>query len=63
MVSVHVSEHTLAIELDDDDIRTVRRTNSRPVRVIKGSRRQNPARVAVRTELSSSAVLTTEQPT
>ena len=64
MISVHVSEHTLAIELDHDEIRTVRRTNSRPVRVIKGSRRQNPVRAqATSTELSASAVLATEQPT
>jgi transposase InsO family protein len=38
MVSVHVSEHTLAIELGQDT-RTVRRTTTNPVRVIKGSRR------------------------
>jgi hypothetical protein len=63
-ISVHVSEHTLAIELDDDEIRTVRRTNSRPVRVIKGSRRQNSARAqATSTEPSASAVRATEQPT
>ena len=36
-VTVHVSEHTLAIELDDET-RTVRRTTNRPVVVIKGSR-------------------------
>jgi len=59
--SVHVSEHTLAIELGDDT-RTVRRTNTRPVVVIKGSRRQNPARVATTTALPSSPVRN-EQPT
>jgi hypothetical protein len=54
IVSVHVSAHTLAIELDDDT-RTVRRTTSHPVRVIKGSRRQNPTRArATSTELSAS---------
>jgi transposase InsO family protein len=54
IVTVHVSEHTLAIELDDDT-RTVRRTTSHPVRVIKGSRRQNPTRApATSTELSAS---------
>jgi hypothetical protein len=63
IVSVHVSEHTLAIELGDET-RTVRRTTSRPVVVIKGSRRQNPTRApATSTELSGSAVLETEQPT
>jgi transposase InsO family protein len=55
MVTVHVSEHTLAIELGDDT-RTIRRTTTRPVVVIKGSRRQNPARAASATALSSSAV-------
>jgi transposase InsO family protein len=38
-VTVHVSEHTLAIELDDET-RTVRRTTTNPVVVIKGSRNQ-----------------------
>jgi transposase InsO family protein len=55
MVTVHVSEHALAIELGDDT-RTVRRTTTRPVVVIKGSRRQNPARTAGATALSSSPV-------
>jgi hypothetical protein len=50
IVSVHVSEHTLAIELGDDT-RTVRRTTTRPVVAIKGSRRRNPAR-ATSTQLS-----------
>ena len=36
-VRVHVSEHTLAIELDDET-RTIRRTTTRPVVVIKGAR-------------------------
>ena len=40
-VAVHVSEHTLAIELDQDT-RTVRRTTTHPVRVVKGSRRHDP---------------------
>jgi hypothetical protein len=62
LVSVHVSEHTLAIELGDDT-RTVRRTTSLPVRVIKGSRRQNPTRApATSTELSASARRETEHP-
>jgi transposase InsO family protein len=62
MVCVHVSEHTLAIELGDDT-RTVRRTTTRPVVVIKGSRRQNPARAATAPALSSSPGRATEQPT
>jgi transposase InsO family protein len=61
IVSVHVSEHTLAIELGDDT-RTVRRTTTRPVVVIKGSRRQNTARTASEQALSSSPVRN-EQPT
>ncbi len=61
IVSVHVSEHTLAIELGDDT-RTVRRTTTRPVVVLKGSRRQNAARAAHATALSSSPVRN-EQPT
>jgi hypothetical protein len=61
MVSVHVSEHTLAIELGGET-RTVRRTTTRPVVVIKGSRRQNPARAANGPALSSSAGRETEQP-
>ncbi len=59
IVAVHVSEHTLAIELGDDT-RTVRRTTTRPVVVIKGSRRQNPARTPTATTLSSSPVRETE---
>ncbi len=61
IVSVHVSEHTLAIELGDDT-RTVRRTTTRPVVVLKGSRRQNAARARHATALSSSPVRN-EQPT
>jgi transposase InsO family protein len=50
MVSVHVSEHTLAIELDGET-RTVRRTTSRPVVVVKGSRPYGAR--ATSTELSA----------
>jgi hypothetical protein len=53
-VTVHVSEHTLAIELGDDT-RTVRRTTNRPVVVVKASRPHRPR--ATSTELSASAVL------
>jgi hypothetical protein len=42
-VTVHVSEHTLAIELDDET-RAVRRTTTRPPRVLKGSRPYAAAR-------------------
>jgi hypothetical protein len=52
IVTVHVSEHTLAIELDDET-RTVRRTTTNPVVVIKGSRHQR-APQAQRTALSAS---------
>jgi transposase InsO family protein len=57
-VTVHVSEHTLAIELDDET-RTVRRTTSRPVVVIKGGRPHRP-RAATATALSSNPVPETE---
>jgi transposase InsO family protein len=42
-VTVHVSEHTLAIDLDDET-RTVRRTTTNPVVVIKESRNQRSSR-------------------
>jgi hypothetical protein len=59
-ITVHVAEHTLAIDLDGET-RTVRRTTSRPVVVVKGSR---PHRArATSTELSASAGRETEQPT
>jgi transposase InsO family protein len=51
-VTVHVAEHTLAVELDDET-RTIRRTTSRPVVVIKGSRPHRPRTTS--TELSASA--------
>jgi hypothetical protein len=37
-VTVHVSETTLAIELDDGETRVVRRTTTLPVRNIKADR-------------------------
>jgi transposase InsO family protein len=58
MVSVHVSEHTLAVELDGET-RTVRRTTNRPVVVVKGSRPYGVR--ATSTELSSPAGRATEQ--
>jgi transposase InsO family protein len=60
-VTVHVSEHTLAIELDHET-RTVRRTTSRPVVVIKGSRPYERRPQPHRPALSSSAERETEQP-
>jgi hypothetical protein len=36
-LNVHVSEHTLAIELREE-VRTIPRTTSKPVRILKGSR-------------------------
>ena len=57
-VTIHVSEHTLAIELDDE-VRALRRTTNRPVVVVKGSR---PHRArATSTELSASLEPATEQ--
>jgi transposase InsO family protein len=37
-LTVNVSDTTLAIELDDGDVKVVRRTNNQPVRSIKGQR-------------------------
>ena len=37
-LTVHVSETTIAIELDDGEIRMVRRTTTTPVRNIKANR-------------------------
>jgi transposase InsO family protein len=56
-VHVHVSEHTLAIELDGET-RTVRRTTTRPVVVVKANRPHRPR--ATSTELSASAGRETE---
>jgi hypothetical protein len=38
VVTVHVAEHTITIDLGGDDIRTVRRTTNQPVRSIKAHR-------------------------
>ena len=58
-VTVHVSEHTLAVELDDET-RTIRRTTSRPVVIVKANR---PHRArATSTELSRGPDLATEHP-
>ena len=60
-VRVHVSEHTLAIELDDET-RTIRRTTTRPVFVVKGSRPRQPRAGTTSTELSPSADQTRHDP-
>jgi transposase InsO family protein len=59
IVCVHVSEHTLAIELDGET-RTVRRTTSQPVVVVKAHRKHRAR--ATSTELSAGAGQATEQP-
>jgi hypothetical protein len=58
-VTVHVSGHTLAVELDDET-RTIRRTTSRPVVVDKASRPPRPR--ATSTELSRGPDLAMEHP-
>src|SRR4051812_11411719 len=55
-VTVHVSEHTLAVELDDET-RTIRRTTTGPVVVVKGSRPHQPRAGTTSTELSARAGL------
>jgi transposase InsO family protein len=45
-VAVLVSETTLAIELDDEEVRMVRRTTTQAVRSIKGQRPRNAASVS-----------------
>jgi hypothetical protein len=42
-VTVTVSDTTLAIDLDDGDVKVVRRINSQPVRSIKGQRPRTEA--------------------
>jgi hypothetical protein len=37
-VTVNVSDTALAVDLGDGDVKVVRRTNSQPVRSIKGQR-------------------------
>ena len=38
IVTVHVAEHTITIDLGGDDVRTVRRTTNQAVRSIKAHR-------------------------
>jgi hypothetical protein len=42
VVTVHVAEHTITIDLGGDDIRTLRRTTTQPVRSIKAHRPREP---------------------
>ena len=60
-VRVHVSEHTLAIELDDET-RTIRRTTTQPVFAIKGSRPRQPRTGTTSTELSPAQTKTPHDP-
>jgi hypothetical protein len=61
IVRVHVSEHTLAIELDDET-RTIRRTTTRPPQILKGSRPTQAARQDARPALSAPAGQATAPP-
>jgi transposase InsO family protein len=61
IVRVHVSEHTLAIELDDET-RTIRRTTTRPPQILKGSRPHKAARQDARPALSAPAGPATAPP-
>jgi hypothetical protein len=45
-VTVLVSETTLAVELDDGDMRVIRRTTTQPVRSIKGQRPRTAASIS-----------------
>lgn len=45
-VTVLVSETTLAIELDDQEVCVVRRTTTQPMRSIKGRRPRNAASIS-----------------
>jgi transposase InsO family protein len=60
-VRVHVSEHTLAIELDDET-RTIRRTTTRPPQIVKGSRPYAAARQDARPALACGPEPATEHP-
>jgi transposase InsO family protein len=46
IVTVHVAEATVTIELGSDDIRTIRRTTTQPVRSIKAHRPRKAAHVS-----------------
>jgi hypothetical protein len=46
VVTVHVAEHTLTIDLGGDDIRTIRRTTTDPVLRVKAQRPSQPRKAA-----------------
>jgi hypothetical protein len=52
IVGVHVAEHTLAIELDDET-KSVRRTTTKPPRVLKASRPHGAGRQDARPALAA----------
>jgi len=43
VATIHVAEHTLAIDLDGEGNRTIRRTTTQPVRSIKAHRPRKAA--------------------
>lgn len=46
VVTVHVAEHTITIDLGGDDTRTIRRTTTDPVRRVKAQRPSQPRKAA-----------------
>jgi hypothetical protein len=46
VVTVHVANQTITIDLDDKDSRTVRRTTAQPVRSIKAAQSRKDSRVS-----------------
>jgi hypothetical protein len=46
IVTVHVADQTITIDLDDKDSRTVRRTTAQPVRSIKAAQSREDSRVS-----------------
>lgn len=46
VVTVHVADQTITIDLDDQDNRTVRRTTTQPVRSIKAAQSRRSSRVS-----------------
>jgi transposase InsO family protein len=46
VVTVHVAEHTITIDLSGDDTRTIRRTTTNPVRRVKAQRPSQPRKAA-----------------
>ena len=46
VVTVHVADQTITIDLDDKDSRTVRRTTAQPVRSIQAAQSRKDSRVS-----------------